>query len=330
MRSRSISILFAVFGSLILASSLCARSPSPAKLESQPSLDNPENTSSHTKSEESVLYQLKEFSLDSSVPTSVSIRISATGGLLHASEEKLVRPGRLLLEIPHIENGMTVNSPALTDHVILPRVRFAQHADRLRIILDTVLDQLPPYTLHKTDQQIDIVFTKTPEIIAEAKARTELFAALQSDDRDALLKLSSVEEGGVLFSDSSSAPITLKTNGGNVPSAGVRTSGGSGMRLKSNAGRSNTIVLIPDGREFKIFVQDTQAPIHIQKVRPVYEVKGIQSRLKNLGYDAGVEDGSLGTQTRDALRKFQQDNHLPDTGSPTKVTQRELKKQFGY
>jgi peptidoglycan hydrolase-like protein with peptidoglycan-binding domain len=45
------------------------------------------------------------------------------------------------------------------------------------------------------------------------------------------------------------------------------------------------------------------------------QVKKIQSLLSELGYNAGPLDGIMGKMTRNALRNFQRDNHIPETGN---------------
>jgi hypothetical protein len=88
--------------------------------------------------------------------------------------------------------------------------------------------------------------------------------------------------------------------------------------------------MLDDRKEYKIFIEDTETPIYIRKIRPVFEVKGVQARLKQLGYDVGTEDGSMGPKTREALKQYQTDKGLPITGTPNRSTQHALKDQFGY
>lgn len=44
------------------------------------------------------------------------------------------------------------------------------------------------------------------------------------------------------------------------------------------------------------------------------EVKRLQQALNERGYDAGAEDGIFGTKTREALKRFQEDNKLKADG----------------
>lgn len=60
---------------------------------------------------------------------------------------------------------------------------------------------------------------------------------------------------------------------------------------------------------------------------PVETTAGVQDRLLNLGYDCGGEDGQAGPLTQRALREFQRDNGLPETGQADDATRAELTKQ---
>ena len=47
------------------------------------------------------------------------------------------------------------------------------------------------------------------------------------------------------------------------------------------------------------------------------EVEALQWRLLFLGYDVGRTDGVIGPNTRAAIRAFERDQGLPETGEPT-------------
>jgi membrane-bound lytic murein transglycosylase B len=47
------------------------------------------------------------------------------------------------------------------------------------------------------------------------------------------------------------------------------------------------------------------------------QVEEMQGLLATLGFDAGVPDGVVGSQTRAALRGFQRDAKVPPDGYPT-------------
>ncbi|BBO78934.1 hypothetical protein DSCW_63510 [Desulfosarcina widdelii] len=51
-----------------------------------------------------------------------------------------------------------------------------------------------------------------------------------------------------------------------------------------------------------------------------------QDRLQQLGYQPGPADGVMGQKTKNAVKKFQRDQGLPETGSLDDKTFQELKK----
>lgn len=64
-------------------------------------------------------------------------------------------------------------------------------------------------------------------------------------------------------------------------------------------------------------------------IDPLEETSGIQGRLNNLGYGAGVPDGILGPATQLAIRRFQKDQRLPETGEPNDATLAKLQEVHG-
>ena len=59
------------------------------------------------------------------------------------------------------------------------------------------------------------------------------------------------------------------------------------------------------------------------------DVQLVQSGLAELGYSPGPVDGVLGEQTRQAIRKFEQDRQLVETGRVSPILLRELRKITG-
>ena len=57
----------------------------------------------------------------------------------------------------------------------------------------------------------------------------------------------------------------------------------------------------------------TEAPAHAAPAASM-SVEDMQKRLVELGYQPGTPDGKSGPRTVNALKKFQQDHHLPVTG----------------
>lgn len=109
------------------------------------------------------------------------------------------------------------------------------------------------------------------------------------------------------------------------------------------AGKTNAAGLLkqpipPNAREgcLKVQVQDESGemieeeyPLHLGNLDPVTEVSGIQSRLANLGFECGPASGQLNTETREAIRLFQQSAGLPETGEPDDPTREKLKELHG-
>jgi localization factor PodJL len=54
------------------------------------------------------------------------------------------------------------------------------------------------------------------------------------------------------------------------------------------------------------------------------DVGKVQEGLARLGYSPGPADGLLGGRTRDAIRQFEQDRNLPQTGTITNELAREV------
>ncbi len=81
-------------------------------------------------------------------------------------------------------------------------------------------------------------------------------------------------------------------------------------------------------------VAQTPAPTTTSAIAPPKEsvnkdVQLVQSGLAELGYSPGPVDGVLGEQTRQAIRKFEQDRQLVETGRISPLLLRELRKVTG-
>jgi Putative peptidoglycan binding domain/LysM domain len=59
------------------------------------------------------------------------------------------------------------------------------------------------------------------------------------------------------------------------------------------------------------------------------DVSGVQGRLANLGYYGGRIDGVLGDETRDAIRAFQRNHDLPETGEVSPPLASKLREKYG-
>lgn len=57
---------------------------------------------------------------------------------------------------------------------------------------------------------------------------------------------------------------------------------------------------------------------------PLDQISGVQQRLNNLGYNCGDQLGKLGEKTKAALKKFQAENKLNESGEPDAATKAKL------
>ncbi len=75
-----------------------------------------------------------------------------------------------------------------------------------------------------------------------------------------------------------------------------------------------------------VFVQWS---LKIGHLDPIEEMSGLQCRLNNLGFGCGEVDGLIGPLTRTALRSFQCEYDLPETGEPDERTRSALLAHHG-
>ncbi len=69
--------------------------------------------------------------------------------------------------------------------------------------------------------------------------------------------------------------------------------------------------------------------LEIGYLEPVEELRGIQSRLNNLGFDSGPQDGKLGEWTRSAIEAFQKAYGLKMDGIAGRQTKAKLSEVYG-
>jgi N-acetylmuramoyl-L-alanine amidase len=67
----------------------------------------------------------------------------------------------------------------------------------------------------------------------------------------------------------------------------------------------------------------------IGQLKSGFSVEGIQARLNNLGYEAGLVDGNMGLATSAAIRRFQKDNGLNETGEVAEALWNKLQEVYG-
>jgi len=92
-------------------------------------------------------------------------------------------------------------------------------------------------------------------------------------------------------------------------------------------------VIVPNAKTGKLVVVENgkfqELPLKLGYLDPVDKIAGVQQRLKNLGFDCGVEDGKVGDNTRVALRDFQRQYGLLESGEADEATRENLRRVHG-
>ena len=93
------------------------------------------------------------------------------------------------------------------------------------------------------------------------------------------------------------------------------------------------VAIPPAARSAKLTVQDGEKQeefdLSLGHVDPISEVSGVQQRLTNLGFDCGGESGTIGERTASALRGFQKQEVLSETGQIDGATRQKLEEIHG-
>ena len=66
-------------------------------------------------------------------------------------------------------------------------------------------------------------------------------------------------------------------------------------------------------------------PLRLGRLNPLDLISGVKQRLNNLGFNCGSESEDLDEKTREALKKFQAEHKLQETGEPDAPTKAKLK-----
>ena len=78
-----------------------------------------------------------------------------------------------------------------------------------------------------------------------------------------------------------------------------------------------------------LFFRHRRFELELDALPEVAKVAGVQERLNLLNYFTGRVDGDLGPRTRNALKSFQREHALAETGEADEATLRSLKEAFG-
>ena len=82
----------------------------------------------------------------------------------------------------------------------------------------------------------------------------------------------------------------------------------------------------PDASSGKLILRGGKEVYNLRlgNLDPIDTPSGIQQRLNNLGYNCGGEKGEIGEKTKEALKKFQADYDLEQTGEADQATKAKL------
>lgn len=116
------------------------------------------------------------------------------------------------------------------------------------------------------------------------------------------------------------AAYKLVIDGGAFEIEGVSDDQGV-VRARIPASAKRGVVEFADGRGRVVF--------ELGALEPWDTVRGVQGRLRDLGYYLGEVDGILGPRSARALRRFQQDQRLEPTGKADDATKLALRSKFG-
>lgn len=84
----------------------------------------------------------------------------------------------------------------------------------------------------------------------------------------------------------------------------------------------------------RLLVDGVAMTLEIGRLNPMddvdgEDVSGVQGRLANLGYYGGRIHGELDDATREAVRAFQRDNDLPESGEVSRSLKDKLQQRYG-
>ncbi|MCK4341525.1 MAG: peptidoglycan-binding protein [Phycisphaerae bacterium] len=168
-----------------------------------------------------------------------------------------------------------------------------------------------------------------PEITTKQEpGETEMRHRFVRKGEPAKLRLRLLEGPLVIDQDDEDQQIQPDQPRGNVPyrliADGERFEGTADAdgwlecSIPGNA-RQGRLILNPDTDEEQEF------RVQLGRVGPISELSGVRERLQNLGFECETGDEDVMTPALEsALRAFQKQNQLPDTGEPDEATRQKL------
>lgn len=106
-----------------------------------------------------------------------------------------------------------------------------------------------------------------------------------------------------------------------------------GHWTKGTTDAEGTVVefIPPNARKARLLLGEEQQEyvLDLGYLDPIDQLSGVQSRLNNLGFDCGPVDGVLGPNTKAAIKEFQKEHSLQETGTPDQETKQKLVEVYG-
>ncbi|MBK8813190.1 MAG: peptidoglycan-binding protein [Acidobacteria bacterium] len=111
-------------------------------------------------------------------------------------------------------------------------------------------------------------------------------------------------------------PFTLEIDG-NLTTGTTDSDGTVKVSIPPDAKSGN--LTVGTGEDQMKFALD------LGRLDPIDQISGVQKRLNNLGYDCGIVDGTLNSETKKALQAFQSHSGLPANGELDEATKSKLR-----
>lgn len=120
---------------------------------------------------------------------------------------------------------------------------------------------------------------------------------------------------GFTYAQDNSAQTTTSTQTTTTQSTGQSSANDANSDAATTNNSGNWGAGKPEGtkvtgHDVDTLVQPKRAPVEVN----ASVIKAAQQKLNDAGYNAGATDGMMGPQTRAALKKFQADKNLPQSG----------------
>jgi N-acetylmuramoyl-L-alanine amidase len=117
-------------------------------------------------------------------------------------------------------------------------------------------------------------------------------------------------------------PYVLEIDGEQVASGNTDSAGNVQILIPGNAQKG--VLKVDVDEETKL-----EFNLNLGSMQPMTSLKGVQQRLKNLGYPIDKPDGKESPQTKRAIQMFQADQEIPETGEPDQATRDALEQAYG-